>query len=193
MPLFLSFVTHTRSYGFRGVWFRNGTYRNARCGKRSGGWRLRRLVLGRSRCSYPSHASWHRRKRSRGRSLFRFVFSFVDFLGARSLFGRAGRRAQGELATSRLARTADVTARRRRHHQSRTTRVWNVLDGEVQGRFRVLVCAAPGVGFGTLGLIVWREEVLGSGFWLRGEERFCGFWLYSVKKDLDVQDRTHCL
>jgi len=31
--------------------------------------------------------------------------------------------------------TVSVTARRRRHHLSRTTRVWNILDGVAQGRF----------------------------------------------------------
>ena len=47
--------------------------------------------------------------------------------------------------------TRTVTARRR-NHQSRTTRVWNVLD-----------CAAPGIGFGSLGLIARCEEVFGFG------------------------------
>jgi len=43
-------------------------------------------------------------------------------------------------------------ARRRHHHLSRTTRVWNVLDGAAQGRF----------GF----WIARREKVLGFGFWV---------------------------
>ena len=51
-----------------------------------------------------------------------------------------------------------------RHHQSQTTRVWNVLDGTAQVRFRVLDCTLQGVGFGVLGLIVWHEEVLSFGF-----------------------------
>jgi len=54
-----------------------------------------------------------------------------------------------------------VTARRHRHHQSRTTIVWSVLDGTAQGMFRGLDCAAQGVGFGFLGLIARRE---GLGF-----------------------------
>ena len=41
----------------------------------------------------------------------------------------------------------------------------------MQGRFRVLDCGAPGAGFGSLGLIARREEVLGSGSWLRGARR----------------------
>jgi len=69
--------------------------------------------------------------------------------------------------------------RRRRHHQSRTTRVWNVLDDRCK----------EGLGFWVL--VARREEVLG--FWLRGGERLCWFWPYGVKKDLDVEERTHCI
>jgi len=65
-------------------------------------------VLGRSRCSYPPHPSWHRRGRSRGRAVSPSVFFLCPFPWcAIMFFGRAGRRAQGELAMSRLARTAD--------------------------------------------------------------------------------------
>jgi len=51
-------------------------------------------------------------------------------------------------------------------------------------------CAARG-GLGFWILIAWREEVLG--FWLRGGERLCWVWLYGVKKDLDVDERTDCI
>ena len=74
--------------------------------------------------------------------------------------------------TLRPSHLVTVTARRRRHHQSRTTRVWNVLDGKVQGRSWVLDsgCAARG-GLGFWVLVARREEVSGSGFWLRGARR----------------------
>jgi len=89
-----------------------------------------------------------------------------------------------------------VTARRRHHHLSRTTRVWNVLDGAAQVRFgfwiakvRVLDCTAR-EGFGFWGSRCAARK--GSGcaarkgsgcaarkgsgcaatFWWRGEERF---------------------
>jgi len=45
-----------------------------------------------------------------------------------------------------------IVMARHRHHQSRMTRVWNILV-----------------------LVVWCKEVLG--FWLHGKERFCWFWL----------------
>jgi len=51
-------------------------------------------------------------------------------------------------------------------------------------------CAARG-GLGFWILVARREEVLG--FWLRGGERLCWVWLYGVKKDLDVEERTHCI
>jgi len=38
--------------------------------------------------------------------------------------------------------------------------------------FRVLDCAAQGVGFGVLGLIAWHEEVLGFGFWTAQRGKF---------------------
>ena len=73
-------------------------------------------------------------------------------------------------------------------------------------------CAARG-GLGFWILVARREEVWGSGFclrgarrswvldsgarrqqvlgfWLRGGERLCCVWLYGVKKDLDVEERT---
>jgi len=44
-----------------------------------------------------------------------------------------------------------VTARRRRHHLSRMTRVWNVLDGAAQGRFSFWIARREKVlGFGVL-------------------------------------------
>jgi len=51
-------------------------------------------------------------------------------------------------------------------------------------------CAARG-GLGFWILVAQREEVLG--FWLCGGERLCWVWLYGVKKDLDVEERTHCI
>ena len=65
-----------------------------------------------------------------------------------------------------------VMARCRRHHQSRTTRVWNVLEGKVQGRSWVLDsgCTARG-GLGFWILVAWHVEVLGSGFWLHRARR----------------------
>jgi len=48
-------------------------------------------------------------------------------------------------------RDTAVTARRRRHHLSRTTRVWNVLDGAAQGRFGFWIARCEKVlGFGVL-------------------------------------------
>jgi len=91
----------------------------------------------------------------------------------------------------------DVTARRHGQHQSRTTRVWNVLDGMVQGRFWVLDCVAQGVGFGFFGFDCAARG--GLGFWVPRKGSSCmarkgsGFWLYGVKKDLDMEDCTHCI
>jgi len=62
-----------------------------------------------------------------------------------------------------------VTARRRRHHQCRTTRVWNVLDSTAQQSFRFWI-AARGEGFG-FGIARREEKVLEFGFWLRGAMR----------------------
>jgi len=52
-----------------------------------------------------------------------------------------------------------VTARCRRHHLSRTTRVWNVTDGAAQGRFGFWIARREKVlGFGVLD--AWRGKVL---------------------------------
>jgi len=51
-------------------------------------------------------------------------------------------------------------------------------------------CTVQG-GLGFWILVAQREEVLG--FWLCGGERLCWVWLYGVKKDLDVEERTHCI
>jgi len=67
-------------------------------------------------------------------------------------------------------------------------------------RFWILVARREevlGSGFWLRGarrfwiLVARREE--GLGFWLRGGERLCWVWLYSVKKDLDVEERTDCI
>jgi len=65
-----------------------------------------------------------------------------------------------------------VTARRRRHHLSRTTRLWNVLDGAAQGRFgfwvarrgKVLVARRGKVLVARRGmvLVAGRGKVLGA-------------------------------
>ena len=92
-----------------GVRRRNGSSGNARSGKMSGGVRRRCWVLGKNyHCSYPPHPSWHRRGKSRGRSRFHLSFPLsLALVCIHFCRDRPGRRALGELATSRLTRTAD--------------------------------------------------------------------------------------
>jgi len=63
---------------------------SAGSGKRSAGWRRRRWVLGRSRCSYPPNPSWHRRRRSRGRA-GGFLLSFLCLFPWCAITFREGR------------------------------------------------------------------------------------------------------
>jgi len=59
------------------------------------------------RCSYPPHPSWHCRGRSRGGRVFFLCRFFCHSPWCALISSGTGRRALGELAKSRLARTAD--------------------------------------------------------------------------------------
>ena len=68
----------------------------------------RRWVLGRSRCSYPPHTSWHRRGRSRGRAVVSFrLFHLSISLVRNNLSGGPGGEHKGSLQRAVTARTAD--------------------------------------------------------------------------------------